>query len=120
LADGSDRIPSFDYEWDDVDSFDSDDEYERFLTWISDQVTEGRAAVVSLDPAKAWGNAWDEHWYQCLADREVWRLVGSDPLFAECSSDLIARSISRIPLRIELGYARSGNLGCPETCAVER
>jgi len=68
-------------DWETVDRFQSLAEYEKFLSLINDQVAKGLATVVALDPAKAWGNAWDEQWYQCVADREVWRLVGPDPPF---------------------------------------
>jgi hypothetical protein len=67
--------------WEPIDRFQSLAHYEKFLSSINEQVAEGRAAVISLDPAKAWGSAWDEHWYQCGADPEVWRLVGPDPPF---------------------------------------
>lgn len=67
--------------WEPVDRFQSLADYGRFLSWINEQVTEGRAAVVPLDPARAWGNAWEENWYRCVADGQVWRLVGPDPPF---------------------------------------
>jgi len=68
-------------DWEPIERFESLADYEKFISWINGQVAAGRAALVALDPAKAWGNAWDEHWYQCVADREVWRLVGPDPPF---------------------------------------
>jgi len=68
-------------DWEPIDRFQSLPHYEKFLSWINQQVDEGRATTVPLDPAKAWGNAWDEHWYRCIADDEMWRLVGPDPTF---------------------------------------
>ena len=68
-------------DWETIDRFQSLAHYEQFLSWINDQVAKGFATVVPLDSAKAWGNAWDEQWYQCAADREVWRLVGPEPPF---------------------------------------
>ena len=70
-----------DCDWEPIDRFQSLADYEKFLSRINEQVAAGRAYVVPLDPAKAWGSAWDEHWYRCVADREVWRLVGPDPPF---------------------------------------
>jgi hypothetical protein len=80
LADGADRIPSFDCEWDDVDGFNSDDEYERFLTWIMDQVRSGVAMEVPVAERYS-GIDWNERWFQCLASRATWRLVAPDPPF---------------------------------------
>lgn len=68
-------------DWEPVDRFQSLAHYEQFLSSINEQIAQGRAKSVPLDPAKAWGNAWDEHWYQCVANHEVWRLVGPDPPF---------------------------------------
>ena len=68
-------------DWEPVERFESLADYEKFLSWINEQVAAGRAAVVPLDPSKAWGTAWDEHWYRCVADWELWRLVGPDPPF---------------------------------------
>lgn len=68
-------------DWEPVDRFKSLVDYEQFLSWLNRQVTEGRAAAVPVDPARGWGNAWDENWYRCDGDGEVWRLVGPDPPF---------------------------------------
>jgi hypothetical protein len=68
-------------DWEPVDRFQSLADYEKFLSWINDQVSDGHAAAVPVEPTKAWGNAWDEHWYRCVSDRQVWRLVGPDPPF---------------------------------------
>ena len=68
-------------DWEAIEGFQSLADYDKFLSWINAQVATGGAAAVPLDPAKAWGSAWDEHWYRCVADREVWRLVGPDPPF---------------------------------------
>jgi hypothetical protein len=67
--------------WEAIDRFNSLAHYEEFLRWITGQIAEGRAQAVPMDPAKAWGTAWDEHWYECLASNDVWRLVGPDPPF---------------------------------------
>jgi hypothetical protein len=68
-------------DWEPVDRFQSLAHYEQFLSRINEQVAQGHAVAEPLDPEKAWGNAWDEHWYKCVADHEVWRLVAPDPPF---------------------------------------
>jgi hypothetical protein len=67
--------------WEPINRFESLAHYEQFLSSINEQVAAGRVIALPLDPAKAWGNAWDEHWYQCVDDPAVWRLVGPDPPF---------------------------------------
>jgi hypothetical protein len=68
-------------DWTPVDRFESLAHYEDFLAGIAKQVSQGSAKVVPVDPAKAWGSAWDEHWYQCLPSNEIWRLVSPEPPF---------------------------------------
>lgn len=67
--------------WDKVDGFRSLDEYEQTLALLQEQVKSGTAAAVDLDPQKRWGTAFDEHWFRCHADGQVWRLVAPDPPF---------------------------------------
>jgi len=68
-------------DWEPIDRFQSLAHYEKFQSWLNQQIAKGNASKVPLDPEKAWGSAWDEHWYRCLVDGEVWRLVGPDPPF---------------------------------------
>jgi hypothetical protein len=68
-------------EWEPIDRFRSLADYEELLSRINRQVADGLVKAVPLDAAKAWGNAWDEHWFECLSSHEIWRLVGPDPPF---------------------------------------
>ena len=68
-------------DWESVDRFKSLADYEQLLAKITEQVANGRARVVAVDPDKGWGTAWDEHWYQCTDKNEIWRLVAPDPPF---------------------------------------
>jgi hypothetical protein len=67
-------------DWDIVDAFQSDDQYERLLGWLTEQV---RAGAAREEPVKKRysGVEWDEHWYRCLSTRDVWRLIAPDPPF---------------------------------------
>ena len=68
-------------DWTAIDRFESLAHYQEFLAWITKQVSDGRVKLVPVDPAKAWGSAWDEHWYQCVSTKETWRLVAPEPPF---------------------------------------
>ena len=68
-------------DWKSVDRFKSLADYEQMLAKITEHVANGTARVVAVDPDKAWGTAWDEHWYQCAGNNEIWRLVAPDPPF---------------------------------------
>ena len=67
-------------DWQSIDGFGSDREYEQFLLWITEQVEAGIATEVRVRK-KYSGVDWDEHWYRCIATKEVWRLVAPDPPF---------------------------------------
>jgi hypothetical protein len=69
-----------DCEWVVIDGFNSDEEYERFLARIREQVQFGVAKEVRV--AKRYsGVDWDERWFQCLSGKATWRLVAPDPPF---------------------------------------
>ena len=69
-----------DCEWVVVDGFNSDEEYERFLARIREQVQSGVAKEVRV--AKPYsGVDWDERWFQCRSGKATWRLVAPDPPF---------------------------------------
>ena len=63
-----------------VERFDSDTEYERFSDWIAEQITSGLAKEERVKKRYS-GIDWDEHWYRCLANGQMWRLVAPDPPF---------------------------------------
>lgn len=67
-------------DWELIDGFSSDEEYERFAARIREQVRSGFAQEVRV--AKPYsGIEWDEHWFQCAATKDTWRLVAPDPPF---------------------------------------
>jgi hypothetical protein len=67
-------------EWVVIDGFNSNEEYERLLAQIREQVLAGAAKEVRV--AKPYsGVDWDEHWFQCLPGKDTWRLVAPDPPF---------------------------------------
>ena len=68
-------------EWEAVDAFGSLAEYQRFHEWIKGQVTSGIAASVPVSKPYSGSTLWDEHWFRCLGDQQIWRLVGPDPPF---------------------------------------
>ena len=68
-------------EWEPVREFGSSREYERFQQRMEDQVASGLAARVPVQSPYSGSSLWEEHWYECLSDRQVWRLVAPDPPF---------------------------------------
>lgn len=67
-------------EWEVIEGFRSDGEYQRLLALIDEQIRSGLAKEVRV--AKPYsGVDWDEHWFVCGATRETWRLVAPDPPF---------------------------------------
>ena len=74
------KVPSSDCGWKLVERFDSDAEYERLRDWIADQIASGLAKEERVKK-KYSGIDWDEHWYRCLANKQMWRLVAPDPPF---------------------------------------
>ena len=67
--------------WEEVAGFESLDEYEQTRALLEEQVKSGAALPVDLDRQKRWGTAFDEHWFKCNRDGQVWRLVAPDPPF---------------------------------------
>jgi hypothetical protein len=67
--------------WDEINGFRSLDEYEQSLERLNEQIRSGEARSIALDPNKRWGTAFDERWFQCSSNGEVWRLVAPDPPF---------------------------------------
>jgi len=67
--------------WEPIQHFGSLEHYEDFLSALNSEVGSGSAHQVALDAKRAWGTAWDERWFQCVENGEVWRLVAPDPPF---------------------------------------
>lgn len=67
--------------WEEVNGFRSLKEYERLLDRIRQQVSSGLAEAVELDPKRRWGTSFEECWFRCGPQGDVWRLVAPDPPF---------------------------------------
>lgn len=67
--------------WEPIDAFSSLTEYRRFHEWMNSQVVSGVAAAVPVAKHYSGSSLWDEHWFKCLGDDQIWRLVGPDPPF---------------------------------------
>jgi hypothetical protein len=64
-------------DWDEIRGFESPGEYERFLRWISEAITEGALREVPVASRYAAATVFDEHWYRA-ASGQTWRLVTPD------------------------------------------
>jgi hypothetical protein len=74
-------VTEADCSWVPIDEFRSLADYRRFQQWIDGQVSSGLAAAVPIAKPYSGSSLWDEHWYKCLGDGKIWRLVGPDPPF---------------------------------------
>ena len=74
------KLSSTDCDWNAIEGFRSDDEYERFRAQIIRQVQLGLAKEERVRKRYS-GIDWDEHWYRCTATKQTWRLVAPDPPF---------------------------------------
>jgi hypothetical protein len=77
---GGVKLPPSDCGWNAIEGFGSDIEYERFRARILEQVQSGLAKEERVKTPYS-GIDWDEHWYQCAASKQTWRLVAPDPPF---------------------------------------
>jgi hypothetical protein len=73
-------LPSTDCDWKIIESFGSDEEFERFRNRILAQVESGLAKEERVKSPYS-GIDWNEHWYRCAASKQTWRLVAPDPPF---------------------------------------
>jgi len=60
--------------WEVIDEFLSPQEYERFVAWITDQVSAGMVEQVPVQESYA-GPGFEEKWFRCIVESETWRLV---------------------------------------------
>jgi len=68
-------------DWYEIQGFVSPGEYERFVEYLQEQVSSGKAEEVPADPSYGPGELFGGRWYRSLATGEVWRLVPPDPPF---------------------------------------
>ncbi|MGD2092634.1 MAG: hypothetical protein PVH61_41090 [Candidatus Aminicenantes bacterium] len=67
--------------WEKIDGFRSNDEFKRFLEWISEQEKAGYAEKIPVKEPYSGSVLFDEKWYQCKTCGAKWRLVAPDPPF---------------------------------------
>jgi hypothetical protein len=68
-------------DWEEASHFNSYAHYERVLSFINEQVATGVAKPVKVRKPYSGLETLNEHWYQCLASKQTWRLVAPDPPF---------------------------------------
>ena len=66
--------------WKAIEGFNSDDEYAEVRSLLSDHVRSGLAREEPVKKPYS-GVDWDEHWFRCLATKQMWRLIAPDPPF---------------------------------------
>lgn len=66
--------------WEEIGSFRSQGEFNRFVRWIEDQVKAGYAAEIPVENRYA-GEMISERWFVCTDCQSRWRLVYPDPGF---------------------------------------
>ena len=66
--------------WEQIDHFRSPGEYQNFVKWINEQVTNCRAIEVPVEECFD-NSSFDERWFTCISCNRKWRLVAPDPPF---------------------------------------
>ncbi|MCS7063449.1 MAG: hypothetical protein NZM04_05305 [Methylacidiphilales bacterium] len=66
--------------WEEIIGFQSPGEFQRFQSWIEEQIKLGNAEEVPVDPSCI-GAYWNQRWLRHKASGVVWRLVEPDPPF---------------------------------------
>ena len=67
--------------WDPIGQFRSRGEFERFLTWMADQLDHGVAEEITVEKPYLTSPAFTEKWFRHRTSGEVWRLVWPDGPF---------------------------------------
>ena len=75
------RIANVGCDWEPIDGFSSLAEYQRFQAWMKEQISSGLAVLISVSEPYSGSSLWEESWYQCLDNDQIWRLVGPEPPF---------------------------------------
>lgn len=66
--------------WESIHDFRSRSEFERFESWMQDEIRNLRAREVAVGSSYA-GTTLSEKWFVHMGSGEVWRLVWPDPPF---------------------------------------
>lgn len=64
--------------WEKIDDFGSLSEFERFVTWLKEQVAMAEAAEVEVVRPYLDATTFEEKWFKHLESGQVWRLVWPD------------------------------------------
>lgn len=67
--------------WEKIDGFQSSIEFDRFIQWMSEQVTSNAAREVPVAKAYAGATTLAEKWFMHIESGAIWRLVWPDPPF---------------------------------------
>lgn len=64
--------------WEEIESFRSPSEFNRFVGWIEEQILTGEATEIPVENRYA-GEMITERWFVCTDCQSTWRLVYPDP-----------------------------------------
>lgn len=67
--------------WEKIADFQSLNEFNRFVDWMSDQVRSGRAEELPVQKPYLGATTFREKWFRHVASGRTWRLVWPDPPF---------------------------------------
>jgi hypothetical protein len=76
-----DPLTSADCGWDAVDGFASLAEFQQIHRAITEQIAAGSVKETEVRKPYSGLQTLDEHWYQCKATGNTWRLIAPDPPF---------------------------------------
>jgi hypothetical protein len=64
--------------WEEIHGFDSSSEFDRFVTYLEQEIADARAAEVAVDPDYGSEMIFGGRWIRNETTGEVWRLVAPD------------------------------------------
>jgi len=67
--------------WEKINEFQSYSEFERFVSWIDEQVKSGVAEELQVRKPYIGATTFREKWYRHVASGKTWRLVWPDGPF---------------------------------------
>jgi hypothetical protein len=67
--------------WDEIEDFQTRGEFDRFVAWLGDQVSDGKTIEVPVAAPYLGATSFTEKWFEHLGSGMVWRLVWPDGPF---------------------------------------
>lgn len=67
--------------WEEIDSFGTPGEFQRFVRWIAEQITSGTASEVPVTTRYGGAKTLHERWFTHADSGQTWRLVAPEPPF---------------------------------------